>query len=84
LPARFIRRLAESGDHGSADLLSYLLFDSDYAELLMELGRKDARALGDQWLDFFTEEPHCPAEEARFETGWTSLAAEQEPIVHPT
>jgi NTE family protein len=84
LAAHFIRRLADSEDHGSADLLSYLLFDSGYAELLMDLGRRDARALGDKWDFFFSEKPHCAAEEARSRSVWpSSFAAEEEPVVHP-
>jgi NTE family protein len=39
---RVLRRLAEAGAAAEADLLSYLLFDREYAVRLMELGRADA------------------------------------------
>ena len=38
-----------------ADLLSYLLFDSDYTERLMELGRADARAQEEALAQFFAD-----------------------------
>jgi NTE family protein len=46
-----LRRLGEGS--GESDLLSYLLFDGEFARLLMELGRKDARARHAELLQFF-------------------------------
>jgi NTE family protein len=44
----FIGELLDAGsDPGRGELLSYLFFDSDFAESLIEQGRQDARA----WLD---------------------------------
>jgi NTE family protein len=40
-------RLDAGSDPGRGELLSYLFFDADFAECLIERGRKDARA----WLD---------------------------------
>ncbi|MGA9526291.1 MAG: patatin-like phospholipase family protein [Myxococcaceae bacterium] len=67
LSGHFIRRLAEREARSSADLLSYLLIDGGFAEVLIDLGRRDARALGERWFDFFSDAPQCAAEEARFE-----------------
>jgi NTE family protein len=49
-----IRRLAE-GDEGESggDLLSYLLFDGEYASDLVRLGMHDADAHRQQLIDFF-------------------------------
>jgi NTE family protein len=44
LSGRLIRRLAEPESRNEADLLSYVLFDGDFAGQLIELGRADARA----------------------------------------
>lgn len=41
---RLMRRLAEGEAESEADLLSYLLFDGEFAGQLIELGRSDARA----------------------------------------
>jgi len=64
LAARLLRRAAdetEGQDEGSADLASYLLFDRDYAEDLLDLGTADARAHKQDLAAFFDD----PAGEAR-------------------
>ncbi len=50
-----MRALAPSPDEarGEADLLSYLLFDGEFAELLIDLGRRDARARHADLCAFF-------------------------------
>lgn len=47
-------RYAGHGTLGEADLLSYLFFDRCYAEHLIELGRKDARAAEDEIAVFLS------------------------------
>ena len=54
LMGRLIRRMAESDVEGESDLLSYLLFDGEFAQRLMELGRGDARAREGDLLAFAT------------------------------
>jgi NTE family protein len=49
-------RYAVRGIAAEADLLSYIYFDRCYAEHLIELGRHDAEAHGDQLLAFFRDE----------------------------
>jgi NTE family protein len=49
---RLLRRLA--GDVGEeSDLLSYLLFDGEFAHQLMDVGREDARARHEELCRFF-------------------------------
>jgi len=49
-----IRRIADSGDDASAgDLLSYLLFDGEYAADLVKMGMRDADAMRDRLIQFF-------------------------------
>ncbi|MBI5242487.1 MAG: patatin-like phospholipase family protein [Elusimicrobia bacterium] len=50
---RILRRLAQAGADRESDLISYLLFDGDFARQLIELGRLDARAKHDQLCAFF-------------------------------
>jgi NTE family protein len=50
---RIMRRLAEGEAAQEADLLSYLLFDGEFAGRLIELGRADARARHDELCAFF-------------------------------
>ena len=49
---RFLNRGAPRDE---ADLMSYLIFDGEYAEDLLELGRSDAAAMEEDLLRFFSE-----------------------------
>jgi NTE family protein len=63
--------MAESEASDRADLVSYLLFDGGFAEILIDLGRADARARRDEWIRFFSDEPESTAEAVQFERyGW--------------
>ena len=63
LTGRALMRLSdETGD--GADLLSYLLFDGEYAEQLMALGWSDARRRRDELLAIARAPPPPPAEDA--------------------
>ena len=53
---RLLRRLAESEGPTEADLLSYLLFDGEFARQLMDLGQRDARAQHDALCAFFEQQ----------------------------
>ncbi len=55
LSGRMLRYLSESSYTREADLLSYVLFDGNFAAELMELGKRDARAREDELVAFFTE-----------------------------
>lgn len=48
-----MRRLADRESPDEADLLSYLLFDGEFARQLIEVGRDDARARHDELCAFF-------------------------------
>ena len=50
-----IRRISEWEGAGEADLLSYILFDGEFASRLIELGRNDARARHAELCTFFDE-----------------------------
>jgi len=60
-PAGYLlRRLGEAAGRGDpSDMLSYLLFDVEYATELMELGERDAAARKDELEDFLA--PPVPA-----------------------
>ena len=60
-----LRRMVDSDDKES-DLLSYLMFDGGFAELLIDLGRADARAQRAEWVKFWSEAPECAAEAAQW------------------
>ena len=50
---RLMRRLARREAQDESDLLSYLLFDGEFARQLIELGRDDARARHAELCSFF-------------------------------
>jgi NTE family protein len=54
---RLMRRLAEPESRSEADLLSYLLFDGDFAGELIDLGRADAKARHEEICAFFADPP---------------------------
>ena len=56
------RRLGEARE---SDLLSYLLFDGEFANLLIEIGRADARARHDELCALFEQALASPSAEAR-------------------
>jgi NTE family protein len=57
MASRTLRALAERESGSDADFVSYLLFDGGFAEWLVDLGRRDARARRDEWVRFWSEEP---------------------------
>ncbi len=52
----FLRSINASGVPSEADLLSYLLFDEEFATPMIELGMADARAREDELLHFFSDD----------------------------
>ncbi|AKJ05543.1 NTE family protein [Archangium gephyra] len=64
LAHKAILRLVDRDAAHEADLASYLLFDGGFADILIDLGRQDARALRDEWLRFWSDEPQTVAERA--------------------
>ena len=48
-----IRRLGDTADNSESDLLSYLLFDGEYATDLVAMGMRDADAHRQDLIDFF-------------------------------
>lgn len=53
---RLVRSLAEREPLDGADLTSYLLFDGEFADHLIELGRADARRRRDDWAALWEPE----------------------------
>ena len=53
LMGRILRRIAEG--ETEADLLSYVLFDGEFAGRLIEIGRADARAKHDELVRLFAQ-----------------------------
>jgi NTE family protein len=51
--ARLMKRLADGSGRRGSDLLSYLLFDGEFARQLIEAGRADARARHEELCGFF-------------------------------
>lgn len=51
---RWMLRYFADGEISEADFLSYLYFDSCYAERLVDMGRRDASALEDELVEFFS------------------------------
>jgi NTE family protein len=54
---RAFARLAEGEAADEADLLSYVLFDGEFTQELIALGRRDAERQGDEILAFFDRLP---------------------------
>ncbi len=52
----FMRTFGSGADPKEADLLSYLLFDTNYARPLADLGYRDALAQEEQLAAFFSED----------------------------
>jgi len=55
LGARFIHRLATQRAVWQSDLVSFLCFDGGFADLLIEMGRREAQQRRDEVLKFFLE-----------------------------
>ena len=53
---RLFRRLSRGEANRENDLLSYLLFDGNFAEALIELGYNDAHAVADKLVELFSAE----------------------------
>jgi NTE family protein len=51
---RLLHRLADSESRRENDLLSYLLFDGNWASELISLGRRDAQAKEEEFAHFFS------------------------------
>ena len=52
---RLLRRLASARGSSEADLLSYILFDGQYAAELVRIGREDARARHHELANFLCD-----------------------------
>ena len=53
-------KLLEVGEGRDADLASYLLFDGDFARILIDLGRQDAARHGDELAEFLRPTAETP------------------------
>ncbi len=63
LVGRLLCRMAEGDTETESDLLSYLLFDGNFARQLIELGRADARAKHAELCAFFESAMASPESE---------------------
>jgi len=75
LAHRAILRLVEREAPREADMASYLLFDGGFADILIDLGRRDARALRPQWERFWSDEPQTVSEAALQKKSTAATAA---------
>ena len=57
MTGRLMRQLADRDSRNEADLLSYLLFDGEFARQLIEMGRSDAKMRHDELCRFFDPRP---------------------------
>jgi NTE family protein len=62
---KVMKRLAEGEATREADLLSYLLFDGEFAGRLVEIGRRDAKAHHDELCELFTAQRRLRVEGVR-------------------
>jgi NTE family protein len=53
MTGRVLRRMANAEGIREADLLSYVMFDGEFASEVMALGESDARAKGDKLCELF-------------------------------
>jgi len=51
---RFFGNLLEDSPHGENDLVSYLMFEKEYIETLLDLGYQDAKREHDHLVEFFS------------------------------
>jgi NTE family protein len=74
LAHKAILRLVEREAPREADMASYLLFDGGFADILIDQGRQDARALRPQWERFWSDEPQSLSEKALMKPAAASAA----------
>lgn len=74
LAHRTILRLVEREAPREADMASYLLFDGGFADILIDLGRRDARNLRTQWERFWSDEPQTVSEKAAMKSKASTAA----------
>ena len=54
---KFFAKVVEGTPDRPNDMVSLLMFDRDYLEMLIQLGYEDARAEHDNLVKFFTGQP---------------------------